>query len=62
MMDKDLDKLDQIIKVAPQIQAICLDVANGYSEHFVKFVQTVRHKYPEHIIMVSSFTFIATEF
>lgn len=37
----------------PQIQYICVDVANGYSEHFVNFVKDVRKMFPTHTIMVS---------
>uniref|UniRef100_A0A3B4DR67 GMP reductase n=1 Tax=Pygocentrus nattereri TaxID=42514 RepID=A0A3B4DR67_PYGNA len=33
---------------------ICLDVANGYSEHFVEFVRTVREKFPNHTIMAGN--------
>ena len=37
----------------PEVQFVCLDVANGYSEHFVKFVARVRAAFPKHTIMVS---------
>lgn len=37
----------------PDLQYICVDVANGYSEHFVHFVKDVREKFPSHTIMVS---------
>ena len=37
----------------PQLHFICVDVANGYSEHFVNFVKDVRQKFPTHTIMVS---------
>ena len=33
---------------------ICLDVANGYSQHFVNFVKKVRDNFPEHIIMAGN--------
>uniref|UniRef100_A0A8C2ERU5 GMP reductase n=1 Tax=Cyprinus carpio TaxID=7962 RepID=A0A8C2ERU5_CYPCA len=32
----DLEKLCSILEAIPLIQYICLDVANGYSEHFVE--------------------------
>uniref|UniRef100_A0A8D0TL68 GMP reductase n=1 Tax=Sus scrofa TaxID=9823 RepID=A0A8D0TL68_PIG len=32
----------------------CLDVANGYSEHFVEFVKDVRKRFPEHTIMAGN--------
>lgn len=53
MMDKDIDKLKEIMEACPTISAICLDVANGYSEHFVEFIKSVRKQFPEHIIIVS---------
>lgn len=48
----DLEKMTSILEAIPQIKFICLDVANGYSEHFVEFVKLVRAKFPEHTIMV----------
>lgn len=50
--DQDYLKLKKIIKSVPQLQYICLDVANGYSEHFVSFVRTTRQDFPSHTIMV----------
>ncbi|CAG2103929.1 unnamed protein product [Medioppia subpectinata] len=35
----DFDKLKDILKNIPDVKFICLDVANGYSEHFVEFVK-----------------------
>ena len=52
MVKKDSEQLDKILAEFPQIPAICLDVANGYSEHFVDFVKEVRAKHPDHILMV----------
>nr|ACO13380.1 GMP reductase 1 [Esox lucius] len=50
----DLERLTEILEAIPAIKYICLDVANGYSEHFVEFVKTVRQKFPNHTIMVFS--------
>ncbi|KAM9573237.1 GMP reductase 1 isoform 2-T2 [Guaruba guarouba] len=47
----DLDKLTSILEAIPPIRYICLDVANGYSEHFVEFVKSVRALFPHHTIM-----------
>uniref|UniRef100_A0A8B9XXQ5 GMP reductase n=1 Tax=Bos mutus grunniens TaxID=30521 RepID=A0A8B9XXQ5_BOSMU len=33
---------------------VCLDVANGYSEHFVEFVKDVRKRFPAHTIMAGN--------
>lgn len=51
--ESDLVKLTQIVEAIPEVEFICLDVANGYSEHFVEHVKTVRSKFPSHTIMVS---------
>lgn len=52
MMEDDVIRLKQVLDACPAVPAICLDVANGYSEHFVEFVKTVREKFPDHIIVV----------
>ncbi|MBV99122.1 GMP reductase 1, partial [Eschrichtius robustus] len=49
----DLEKMSSILEAVPQVKFICLDVANGYSEHFVEFVKLVRARFPEHTIMLS---------
>lgn len=54
--ENDFDKLTAILEAVPQIQYVCVDVANGYSEHFVHFVKDVRQKFPSHTIMVSGST------
>ncbi|CAB1345365.1 unnamed protein product [Coregonus sp. 'balchen'] len=50
----DFDRLGEILAAVPQLQYICVDVANGYSEHFVHFVKDVRQKYPTHTIMAGN--------
>ncbi|XP_014452440.1 GMP reductase 1 isoform X1 [Alligator mississippiensis] len=50
----DLERLTSIIEAIPLIKYICLDVANGYSEHFVEFVKNVRAKFPSHTIMAGN--------
>jgi GMP reductase len=50
----DSEKLAIIFKQHPQIKFICIDVANGYSEHFVNFVKQTRKQYPNKIIMAGN--------
>uniref|UniRef100_A0A9L0K9M0 GMP reductase n=1 Tax=Equus asinus TaxID=9793 RepID=A0A9L0K9M0_EQUAS len=50
----DFEQLEQILEAVPQVKYICLDVANGYSEHFVEFVKNVRKRFPEHTIMAGN--------
>lgn len=51
--ENDFEKISAIVAAVPELQYICVDVANGYSEHFVHFVKDVREKFPSHTIMVS---------
>lgn len=51
---RDAEKLDQLIRLVPQLKFICLDVANGYSEHFVNFVKQTRKRYPKQVIIAGN--------
>ena len=50
----DADKLDSILKTISSLQFICIDVANGYSEHFVNFVKKIRNHYPDKVIIAGN--------
>ena len=50
----DEEKIKIILDANPKIQCLCIDVANGYSEHFVEFVKKARQNYPEKIIMAGN--------
>ena len=52
--DIDLERLTKILKAFPQFYWICIDVANGYSEHFAEFVAKVRNLYPHHVIIAGN--------
>jgi GMP reductase len=51
---KDSEKLKTIIDANPQLQFICIDVANGYSEHFADFVKRTRKQHPEKVIIAGN--------
>ncbi len=51
---RDADKLEAIIKNNPKLKFICIDVANGYSEHFVNFVQQTRKANPSKVIIAGN--------
>ncbi len=51
---RDLVKLKQILNVFTEMQFICIDVANGYSEHFGDFVAQVRQNYPSKTIIAGN--------
>lgn len=50
----DGEKLKTIIDQCPQLQFICIDVANGYSEHFVSFVKKTREDFPGKTILAGN--------
>lgn len=52
--DADWSKTQQILNVYPELHFICIDVANGYSQHFGDFVAKVRERYPEHTIIAGN--------
>jgi GMP reductase len=52
--ERDLNKLCAILDRNPEIHFICIDVANGYSEHFGDFVAEVRRLFPKHIIIAGN--------
>lgn len=54
MSDYDYEKLKSVCELIPELAYICLDVANGYSEHFVAFIRRVRHTFPKHTIFAGN--------
>lgn len=51
---KDSEKLAAIFNTNPQLKFICIDVANGYSEHFADFVKKTREHYPDKVIIAGN--------
>ncbi|MEH0664722.1 GMP reductase [Vibrio scophthalmi] len=43
---RDFEKTQQILALSDDLEFICIDIANGYSEHLVEFVQQVRQAFP----------------
>ena len=50
----DSEKVKQILTEFPKINFICVDVANGYSEHFVDFVKKMRKNHPNKVIIAGN--------
>ena len=48
------NRLNEILKEHSYFQFICIDIANGYSEHFSKFVSSVRDKHPTKTIIAGN--------
>ncbi|MCD0471969.1 GMP reductase [Flavobacterium sp. JAS] len=51
---EDFTKIGQIITANPLLKFICIDVANGYSEHFVQFLKQTRKQYPDKVIIAGN--------
>lgn len=51
---QDTDKLQTILKKHSKLKFICIDVANGYSEHFVNFLKQTRKQFPDKVIIAGN--------
>ncbi len=54
VMDEDYEKLAQIMAQHPELQFICIDVANGYAESFAEYVEKVRQAHPDKTIIAGN--------
>ncbi len=52
--DSDFEKMAKILSLNDKLRFICIDVANGYSEHFVEFVSRVRQRHPNKVIVAGN--------
>jgi GMP reductase len=50
----DIIKLHKVLNIFPEIQWICIDVANGYMNKMVTICKTIRKKYPNKIIIAGN--------
>ncbi|MEZ9937925.1 GMP reductase, partial [Vibrio breoganii] len=48
--DAEFEKTKQIMALSDEFIFICIDIANGYSEHLVEYVQRVRAEFPDKVI------------
>ncbi len=48
--EEDLALVRDILAMDSRLSTVVIDVANGYSEHFVEFVSRVRAEFPRHTI------------
>ncbi|OBT13275.1 GMP reductase [Vibrio sp. UCD-FRSSP16_10] len=48
--DAEFEKTKQIMAMSDEFIFICIDIANGYSEHLVEYVQKVRAHFPDKVI------------
>jgi GMP reductase len=54
ILERDMEKLKEILTAIPEVRMICIDVANGYSEAFVQCIRAVRKESPGHTIMAGN--------
>ena len=57
IFDKDASDyltMQQVLSKFPDVNIICIDVANGYLENFVQFVNRVREEYPSKTIIAGN--------
>lgn len=52
--ETDFARLSDILNAISGLSFICLDVANGYSQHFVEYVRKVRAAFPNHTIIAGN--------
>lgn len=51
---QDFDKLELIMTGDNNFKYICIDVANGYSEHFIEFCKMVRARFPYKVLIAGN--------
>ncbi|CAM3639236.1 GMP reductase [Vibrio aerogenes CECT 7868] len=52
--DADFEKMHQILALNDALMFVCIDIANGYSEHLVEFVEKVRESLPDKVIIAGN--------
>merc|ERR1712129_149933 len=52
--DRDYTKICSLLNDYKQLSFICLDIANGYSEHFAEYIKKVRKSYPTKTIIAGN--------
>jgi GMP reductase len=51
----DFDKLEAVYnKVSNKLKYVCMDIANGYSDHFAQHVKKVRNAFPNLVIIAGN--------
>lgn len=51
---QDQERVREILSAIPEINFICIDVANGYAQSFVEYVKATRARYPSKTIMAGN--------
>ncbi len=54
ILERDYDKLGCLLGFHPEINFICIDVANGYTQVFVDYVKKIRDSFPDKTIIAGN--------
>ncbi|SHE38258.1 GMP reductase [Vibrio gazogenes] len=52
--DADFTKMQATLALSEDLMFVCIDIANGYSEHLVEFVERVRRVLPDKVIVAGN--------
>ncbi len=52
--DADYQKVVDVFEAHPKMRFICIDIANGYSEHLVEYVRKMRKTFPDKVIIAGN--------
>ncbi len=52
--DADFTKMQATLALSEDLMFVCIDIANGYSEHLVEFVERVRRALPDKVIVAGN--------
>ena len=52
--DRDYERLIRICQENKNLQFVCIDVANGYSQYFVEYVRKIREQFPDKTIIAGN--------
>ena len=52
--DRDFENVSEIIKMGSGPDFVCIDVANGYTEHFVSFIRKFKERHPSNTLIAGN--------
>jgi len=51
---RDLENVSEIINMGSGLDFVCIDVANGYTEHFVNFIRKFKERHPSNTLIAGN--------
>jgi len=52
--DVDAERIDKLLDYLPDVEYVCIDVANGYSERFINYVADFKQRHPDVVIIAGN--------